>query len=72
MLLQLWFFINIGFVALFITSLFVNRAYREALQAGDPAAVKRLKRRRLFMVLCTVAAFLAMSAAFLANMARNG
>ncbi|EXX86681.1 hypothetical protein BG53_05630 [Paenibacillus darwinianus] len=71
MVSPLWFVINMGFVALFITSLFVNRAYREALHAGDRAAVKRLKRLRLVMAVCTAAAFLAMSAAFLVSMGLN-
>lgn len=67
-----WFIVNLIFVTLFIVYLFSHRAYKEAEQAGDAALVLRRKSKRRVFGLLALAAFVATSALFMANMYYNG
>jgi len=72
MLTQIWFLVNLVFVASFIAYLFTGRACREAEAAGDAGRAKQLRRRRRLTGLLALAAFIATTAVLLVNMAVNG
>lgn len=67
-----WFVVNMIFVIIFIIYLFAHRAYKEALQAGDAALIRRRKAKRTVLGLSALLAFAGMAAIFIANMAVNG
>ncbi len=72
MLTQIWFIVNLAFVASFIAYLFMARNSREAESAGQPERAKKLRAGRRLMGLLALALFLAATAIFVANMAING
>jgi hypothetical protein len=72
MLTQIWFIVNLVFVASFIAYLFVGRASREAAASGHADRAKRLRIRHRLTGLLALVAFVAATAIFVANMAVNG
>ncbi|QJC51758.1 hypothetical protein HGI30_09500 [Paenibacillus albicereus] len=69
----LWFFFNLAFVALLIWTMFMHRAYADALRRGDaPDRLRLLRRRRLLTACVAAGLFVAASASFLTNMRVNG
>ncbi|MBW7473582.1 hypothetical protein K0T92_02335 [Paenibacillus oenotherae] len=69
---QLWFLINMVFVALLIIFLFAHRALTTARQEQNPERIRRLSSIRLIVGILTVAAFVAMAFSFVMNMKVNG
>jgi len=72
MLTQVWFLVNLVFVASFIVYLFAGRAYRDAEAAGDAERARRLRMRRRLTGLLALLAFIATTTVLLVNMAVNG
>jgi uncharacterized membrane protein len=72
MLTQIWFIVNLVFVATFIAYLFVARSSREAESAGPAERAKKLRVGRRLTGLLAIALFIAAAAIFVANMAING
>ncbi len=72
MLTQIWFIMNLLFVASFIAYLFAARSSREAESAGFSERVKKLRNVRRLTGLLAIALFIAATAIFVANMAING
>jgi len=72
MLTQVWFLVNLVFVASFIFYLFAGRACREAEAAGEAHRAKRLRRWRRLTGLLALLAFIATTVVLLVNMAANG
>jgi len=69
---QIWFIINMGFVALLITFLFVHRSVTLARLAQDAEQLRKAKRLRLILGVLTIVALSAMVFSFLMNMHLNG
>jgi hypothetical protein len=72
MLTQIWFIVNLVFVASFIAYLFVARSSREAESAGHAEQAQKLRIGRRLTGLLAVVTFIAAAAIFVANMAING
>ena len=70
---KIWFFTNMGFVAMLIWYMFLQRAYADAAHRGaDSAEAAEYRRRRLAAGIAALVLFVVMAGAFLANMRVNG
>ncbi|RXZ78294.1 hypothetical protein EBB07_30030 [Paenibacillaceae bacterium] len=70
---QIWFVVNVFFVASIIILAFAHRSLTEAKMRGDqPERVRKLHGRRQFMIVAVVILFIAMAGSFLASMKIDG
>ncbi|MCQ6558189.1 hypothetical protein [Paenibacillus mendelii] len=69
---QIWFLVNMVFVALLITFMFTHRSVSMARLEQNEQKVKSAVRVRNTIGIITIIAFLAMIASFLMNMRVNG
>ncbi|GGD70433.1 hypothetical protein [Paenibacillus nasutitermitis] len=69
---QIWFIVNMFFVALLIIFLFSHRSVIQARQEKAEQRIRSAVRKRFVFGVLTVLAFLGMSLSFVMNMKVNG
>lgn len=70
---KIWFVSNMGFVAMLVWYMFLQRAYADALHRGaDTAQAAKYRRRRLMAGIAALVLFVVMEGAFITNMRVNG